>query len=75
LAGGKAAVGVESTVVDMTDDIPVLLRPGAVTLEELQQHLGEVLVETEAVNESPKSPGQLLKHYAPKTRCALKPLM
>lgn len=72
LAGGKAAVGVESTVVDMTGDVPVLLRPGAVTLEELQQHLGKVLVETEAVNENPKSPGQLLKHYAPKTPLRLK---
>jgi len=72
LAGGKAAVGVESTVVDMTGDVPVLLRPGAVTLEELQQHLGEVLVETEAVNDNPKSPGQLLKHYAPRTPLRLK---
>lgn len=72
LAGGKASVGVESTVVDMTGDIPVLLRPGAVTLEDLQQHLGEVLVETEAVNDNPKSPGQLLKHYAPQTPLRLK---
>jgi len=72
LSGGKAAVGVESTVVDMTGDIPVLLRPGAVTLEELQMQLGEVLVETEAVNNNPKSPGQLLKHYAPKTPLRLK---
>jgi L-threonylcarbamoyladenylate synthase len=72
LSGGKAAVGVESTVVDMTGNIPVLLRPGAVTLEELQMQVGEVLVETEAVNENPKSPGQLLKHYAPKTPLRLK---
>jgi len=72
LSGGKAAVGVESTVVDMTGDVPVLLRPGAVTLEELQMQLGEVLVETEAVNENPKSPGQLLKHYAPQTPLRLK---
>lgn len=72
LAGGKAAVGIESTVVDMTGDVPVLLRPGAVTLEELQQHIGEVRVELEAVGDNPKSPGQLLKHYAPKTRLRLK---
>ena len=72
LSGGKAAVGVESTVVDMTGNVPVLLRPGAVTLEELQMQLGEVLVETEAVNDNPKSPGQLLKHYAPKTPLRLK---
>lgn len=72
LAGGRAGVGLESTVVDMTGDTPVLLRPGAVTLEELQQHLGEVQVELEAVGEKPKSPGQLLKHYAPKTPLRLK---
>jgi L-threonylcarbamoyladenylate synthase len=67
LAGGKAAVGLESTVIDMSGEVPTLLRPGAVTLEELRQHLGDVRVETEAVNDKPKSPGQLLKHYAPLT--------
>lgn len=72
LAGGKSGVGLESTVVDMTGDIPVLLRPGAVTLEDLQRSVGKVLVELEAVNDKPKSPGQLLKHYAPKTPMRLK---
>ncbi len=72
LAGGKSSVGVESTVVDMTGDVPVLLRPGAVTMEELQHHLGEIQVELEAVGEKPKSPGQLLRHYAPKTPLRLK---
>ncbi len=67
LAGGKAQVGLESTVIDLSGDVPTLLRPGGVTLDELQMHLGEVHVETEAVNENPKSPGQLLKHYAPNT--------
>lgn len=72
LAGGKAAVGLESTVVDMTGSAPVLLRPGAVTLEDLKMQLGEVKVELEAVGDAPKSPGQLLKHYAPKTPLRLK---
>lgn len=72
LAGGKTTVGLESTVVDMTGDVPVLLRPGAVTLEDLQMHLGEVQVEIEMIGEIPKSPGQLLKHYAPKTPLRLK---
>lgn len=67
LAGGKAQVGLESTVVDLSGPVPVLLRPGGVTLDELEMHLGEVQVETEAVNDAPKSPGQLLKHYAPQT--------
>src|SRR5690606_10964224 len=61
LAGGKATVGLESTVVDMTGDIPVLLRPGAVTLDDLDMHVGDVRVETEAVDDNPRSPGQLLK--------------
>ncbi|MCE9508716.1 MAG: threonylcarbamoyl-AMP synthase [Alphaproteobacteria bacterium] len=72
LAGGKAAVGLESTVLDMTGEIPVLLRPGAVTVEDLQQHIGKVAVELEAVADNPKSPGQLLKHYAPKTPLRLR---
>ena len=72
LAGGKTAVGIESTVMDMTGDVPVLLRHGAVTLEELQQHIGAIRVETEAAGEKPKSPGQLLRHYAPKTPLRLK---
>lgn len=67
LAGGKAAVGLESTVIDLSGDVAVLLRPGGVTLDELEMHLGEVRVETEAVDDKPKSPGQLLKHYAPRT--------
>jgi len=72
LAGGRAAVGLESTVVDMSGDVPVLLRPGAVTPEDLRRHLGEVQVELEASGDTPKSPGQLLKHYAPETRLRLK---
>jgi L-threonylcarbamoyladenylate synthase len=72
LAGGKAAVGLESTVLDMTGDVPVLLRPGAVTFEDLQQHIGKVAVELESVSDKPKSPGQLLKHYAPKTPLRLR---
>ena len=73
LAGGKAAVGLESTVIDMTGLVPTLLRPGAVTREDIEMALGiKINVETEAVNDAPKSPGQLLRHYAPKTPLRLK---
>jgi L-threonylcarbamoyladenylate synthase len=72
LAGGKSAVGLESTVVDMSGAVPVLLRPGAVTLEDLKMHVGEVTVELEAKGEAPRSPGQLLRHYAPKTPLRLR---
>lgn len=73
LAGGKSVVGLESTVVDMTGEVPVLLRPGAITPEDIEMALGKkVRLETEAVGGTPKSPGQLLKHYAPKTKLRLK---
>lgn len=73
LAGGKARVGLESTVVDVTGDRPVMLRPGAVTVEDIEQALGiKIDVEIEAVNDAPKSPGQLLKHYAPNTPLRLR---
>ncbi len=72
LAGGKSAVGLESTVVDLSGPVPVLLRPGAVTLEDLKMHVGDVQVELEAKGEKPKSPGQLLRHYAPKTPLRLR---
>jgi len=67
LAGGKAVVGLESTIVDLSGDIPALLRPGSVTLEDLRMQLGRVDVSIEAVHGKPKSPGQLLRHYAPRT--------
>ncbi len=73
LAGGKSAVGLESTVLDMTGEIPVMLRPGGVTREDIEMQLGvKILVELEAVNDKPKSPGQLLRHYAPATPLRLK---
>lgn len=67
LAGGKSSVGLESTVIDMTGDMPTILRPGGITPEDIRMHLGDVGIETEPVGDRPKSPGQLLKHYAPRT--------
>lgn len=72
LAGGKSAVGLESTVVDLTGDVPLVLRPGAVTLEDLRTHMSDVRLHIETAKDNPKSPGQLLKHYAPKTPLRLK---
>lgn len=73
LAGGKARVGLESTVVDVTGERPIMLRPGAVTVEDIEQALGiKIDVEIEAVDNKPKSPGLLLKHYAPKTPLRLR---
>ncbi len=64
LAGGACTVGVESTVLDLSGDVPVIVRPGAVTAEDLKNYLGTVDYDF-GNHDKPKSPGQLLKHYAP----------
>ena len=66
LAAGGCAVGVESTVVDVSGEVPVILRPGAVTAADLSEVLG-FEVRYGAADGEIKSPGQLLKHYAPET--------
>ncbi|MBE7041140.1 MAG: threonylcarbamoyl-AMP synthase [Ruminococcaceae bacterium] len=66
--GGACSVGLESTVLDMTGEVPQILRPGGVSLEELQAVLGEVTYEPALKDsrEVPKSPGMKYRHYAPK---------
>lgn len=65
--GGSCTVGLESTVIDVTEDIPKLLRPGGVTYEQLCDVLGQVIKNYEFKDgEVPKSPGVKYKHYAPK---------
>ncbi|MCL6571900.1 MAG: threonylcarbamoyl-AMP synthase [Bacillus sp. (in: Bacteria)] len=67
LDGGATGVGVESTVVDCTEEIPVILRPGGVTKEQLEAIIGEVHVDPALTDEdvSPKSPGMKYRHYSP----------
>jgi L-threonylcarbamoyladenylate synthase len=62
LDGGRTPVGLESTVVDLSGDAAVLLRPGAVTLEDLTELLGPVSMPAAGQH---KSPGMLTSHYAP----------
>jgi L-threonylcarbamoyladenylate synthase len=64
IAGGACAVGLESTVLDLSGAEPVIVRPGAVTAEDLEPYLGSVVIDPGA-HDKPRSPGQLLKHYAP----------
>ncbi|WRS27851.1 L-threonylcarbamoyladenylate synthase [Oscillospiraceae bacterium MB08-C2-2] len=69
--GGSCAVGVESTVLTLAGDVPRLLRPGAVTVEQLREILGHVEVDpaVEHLLDPSKpalSPGMKYKHYAPK---------
>lgn len=66
LEGGPCAVGVESTVVDMTGDTAVILRPGGVSREALAEVLGKPLLVSSDHPSAPKSPGQLASHYAPR---------
>lgn len=63
--GGPSAVGLESTVVDLSGPRPALLRAGGVTLEALRAHLPDLLLPEPANLDAPRSPGQLLAHYAP----------
>ena len=69
--GGPCAVGVESTIIDLTCTPPRLLRPGGVTLEQLESVLGEVAVDAAVrrrmgEGERPRAPGMKYRHYAPR---------
>ena len=74
--GGACRVGVESTIIDLTENPPRLLRPGGITLEELEGVLGKVTVD-EAVSRSlsageiAKAPGMKYKHYAPQCQVVI----
>ena len=77
LDGGESAVGVESTVVAVTGEHPMLLRPGYVTKEQMEEVLGEEVLVSPAILEKLKdgevarSPGMKYKHYAPKADVTL----
>jgi L-threonylcarbamoyladenylate synthase len=62
LDGGRTPVGLESTVLDLSEEHPALLRPGAVTLEELTELLGPIAAPKAG---AAKSPGMQASHYAP----------
>lgn len=71
--GGACEVGLESTVVDVTGDIPVILRPGAITREMLQAAVGKVDIDAAIMGSTdkdlkPKAPGMKYKHYSPKAK-------
>lgn len=70
LDGDGIDIGLESTIIDMTGDIPMILRPGYITQEMLEKVLGEVTVDKTILDvnckEPPKAPGMRYRHYAPK---------
>lgn len=70
LDGGKCPGGIESTVVDMTTNPPRLLRPGLISIVQLQEVIGELDTTAPPTSEV-RSPGRSNRHYAPKTQMIL----
>ena len=75
LDGGDADIGLESTIVDFTEDTPMILRPGYIGLKALKEVLGDVAVDRSLLSGSepvrPKAPGMRYRHYAPKAPMVL----
>ena len=73
--GGPVGIGLESTIVDFTEDVPVVLRPGYISLEMLQEVLGDVRMDKGLIKPDskvhPKAPGMKYRHYAPKADLAI----
>jgi len=70
LEGGASEVGIESTIVELSSGIPVVLRPGRITQEDIESVAGKT--KSKSV-ESPRHSGGLERHYAPKTRARMVP--
>ncbi len=72
LDGGACEVGIESTIVDCTRGVPVLLRPGAITRDDIARACGQrPLSKEELPNHTPRASGTLLAHYAPNAKVRL----
>lgn len=76
LDGGPVGIGIESTIIDLTEDVPMILRPGYITKEMLEDVLGEeVRIDPGIIasdsDRKPKAPGMKYKHYAPKADLVL----
>lgn len=75
LDGGSVGIGIESTIVDLTEEIPMILRPGYITKEMIEEVIGEVRMDPGIIAsdslQKPKAPGMKYKHYAPKAELIL----
>ncbi len=73
LDGGQTQIGLESTVLDLTSETPLVLRPGGVLLDDLKLIIPDVkMIERYTNEDEPTSaPGQMLKHYSPKAEVTL----
>jgi L-threonylcarbamoyladenylate synthase len=72
LDGGPCAVGVESTILSLLGPQPELLRPGAITIEDIRAVVGSV--HRPPTGEKPVAPGQLARHYATQTPVTILPV-
>jgi len=70
LDGGNTAIGVESTIIDLTIPTPTVLRPGGISLERIQDYVPSLVFEARYIADdtSAPSPGTLLKHYSPRAQ-------
>ena len=71
--GGEVGIGLESTIIDMSEDTPTILRPGYITKEMLEQVIGGVALDRASLGQMapgvhPKAPGMKYRHYAPKAK-------
>lgn len=77
LDGGMVQVGLESTILDLTEAVPVILRPGCISKAMLEQVVGQVAIDPAILsahamtNAKPKAPGMKYKHYAPKAQLTI----
>lgn len=75
LDGGAVGIGLESTIIDLTEEQPTVLRPGYITLEALEDVIGPVQMDRGLITEdskvAPKAPGMKYRHYAPKAEMTL----
>ena len=73
--GGEVGIGIESTIVDLTEEVPMILRPGYITPEMIEKVIGTVKVDPGIIAsdsaKKPKAPGMKYKHYAPKADLVL----
>jgi L-threonylcarbamoyladenylate synthase len=71
LDGGRCKIGVESTVLDITRRVPVILRPGGVTKEQIEEALRMKVRTARHSQNRPSSPGMKYRHYAPRAEVVL----
>ncbi len=75
LDGGEVGIGIESTIIDLTEKIPMILRPGYITKEMLEAVIGTVQTDPGIIaadsTKKPKAPGMKYRHYAPKANLML----